>query len=65
MAKIKLPEIKEDSAYEKLMEFLELNDIKLEYEVIPNKVIKSDDGLILVASNVPSIKIKAKYGRNN
>lgn len=57
---IKAPEIK-TTALEELSRFLEEKKISLDYKVIPNKIIKSKDGFILVASNVPSIEITAKY----
>lgn len=50
------------TAQELLSDFIKENNIILDYEVQKSRVVDMGDGLVVVPSNAPVVKIKARYG---
>lgn len=51
------------SAQEKLSKFLKEENITLDYEIVPSRIIDVGDGLVVVPASSPVVKIKAEYGK--
>lgn len=49
------------SAQDLLSEFLRENKIILDYEIVPSRIVDVGDGLVVVPSRAPVIKVKASY----